>query len=72
MVSVSTAPIIAAAALGGPVAAGWVALIGTTELRELKGRMPWYGSLFNHAGIVLPALVCGYTIEIVGSLAPDP
>ena len=59
MVYVSTAPIIAAAALGGPVAAGWVALIGTTELRELKGRVPWYGTLFNHAGIVLPALVGG-------------
>lgn len=72
IVSVSTAPIIAAAALGGPVAAGWVALIGTTEVRELKGRVPWYGSLFNHAGIVLPALVCGYTIEIIGSVSMDP
>ena len=32
-VSVSIAPVIAAMALGGPVAAGWVALVGTTELR---------------------------------------
>src|SRR5512141_1159467 len=32
MVSVALAPIVAAMALGGPVAAGWVALLGTTEL----------------------------------------
>src|SRR6188474_964412 len=36
VVSVSTAPIVAAMALGGPVAAGWVAAIGTTELREVR------------------------------------
>ena len=23
--------------------AGWVAAIGTTEMRELRGRIPWYG-----------------------------
>ena len=33
-----------------------VALIGTTELRELRGEIPWYGTLANHAGIVLPAI----------------
>ena len=37
VVSVSIATIVATMALGGPVAAGWVALIGTTELRELRG-----------------------------------
>ncbi len=57
LVSVAMAPIVAAMALGGPVAAGWVALIGTTELRELRGRIPWYGTASNHAGVVLPALV---------------
>jgi len=30
LVSVSIAPILAAMTLGGPVAAGWVALLGTT------------------------------------------
>ena len=35
--------------------AGWVAAIGTTELRELRGRIPWYGTLANHAGLMLPA-----------------
>src|SRR3989337_58322 len=47
LVTVSIAPIIAATTLGGPTAGAWVALIGTTELRELRGRIPWYGSLAN-------------------------
>ncbi len=36
--SVLIAPVLATMVLGGPVAAGWVALIGTTELRELRGQ----------------------------------
>src|SRR5688572_32461496 len=57
--SVSTAPILAAIILGGPAVGGWVAAIGTTELRELRGRIPWYGSLANHAGLVIPAVLAG-------------
>ncbi len=53
------APILAAMTLGGPAVGGWVAAIGTTEMRELRGRIPWYGTLANHAGIVLPAIVGG-------------
>ena len=63
LVSVATAPIVAAMALGGPVAAGWVALIGTTELREARGKVPWYGTAANHAGVVLPALIGGLVAE---------
>ena len=63
LVSVAMAPIVAAMALGGPVAVGWVALIGTTEIRELRGRIPWYGTAANHAGVVLPALVGGIVAE---------
>ena len=59
LVSVAIAPIVAAMALGGPTAAGWVALIGTTEVREVRGRIPWYGTAANHAGVVLPALAGG-------------
>src|SRR5262245_50682712 len=55
LVTVSIAPIIAATSLGGPFAGALVALIGSTELRELRGRVPWYGSLANHAGLVVPA-----------------
>jgi putative nucleotidyltransferase with HDIG domain len=65
IVSVSIAPIVAAMVLGGPVAAGWVAAIGTTEMREIRGRVPWYGTLFNHAGIVLPALLGGLVSEAI-------
>ncbi len=57
--AVSMAPIVAAMALGGPAVAGWVAAIGTTELREVRGRIPWYGTLANHAGATLPAIAAG-------------
>ena len=53
----SVAPIVAAGWLGGPTAAAWVALLGTTELRELNGEVPWYGGLANHAMFVLPAIL---------------
>ena len=65
LVSVAIAPIIAAMALGGPVAAGWVALVGTTELREIRGRVPWYGTAANHAGVVLPAIIGGFFVRVV-------
>src|SRR6476659_4744059 len=57
--AVALAPIVAAMSLGGPAVAGWVAAIGTTEMRELRGRIPWYGSLANHAGATLPAIAGG-------------
>jgi putative nucleotidyltransferase with HDIG domain len=58
-VAVSVAPIIASLLLGGPAVGAWVAAIGTTELREVRGRIPWYGTLANHAGLVLPAIGAG-------------
>ena len=66
VVAVSTAPLIAAMALGGPTAAGWVALLGTLEWREVRGRIPWYGSLANHAGIVPAAIVGGAIADLLG------
>jgi len=72
LVSVAIAPIVAAMALGGPVAAGWVALLGTTEVRELRGRIPWYGTLANHAVTVLPAVVGGLVFEQVAGPGPKP
>ncbi len=59
LVSVSIAPILASIDLGGPAVGVWVAAIGSTELRELRGRIPWYGTLSNHAGLVLPAAIGG-------------
>jgi HD-GYP domain-containing protein (c-di-GMP phosphodiesterase class II) len=70
LVSVAIAPIVAAIALGGPAAAGWVALLGTTEIRELRGKVPWYGTASNHAGIVAPALAGGLLADFLRGLAP--
>jgi putative nucleotidyltransferase with HDIG domain len=68
--AVALAPIVGAMVLGGPLVAGIVAAIGTTEIREVRGRIPWYGTLANHAGATLPAVV-GAVIYggIVGLLA---
>ena len=69
--AVALAPIVAALSLGGPAVGGWVALIGTTETREVRGRIPWYGTLVNHAGIVLPTVVAGVVhVAIVSVPAP--
>jgi diguanylate cyclase (GGDEF)-like protein len=56
--------IIAATALGGPVAGGWVAMISTLEARELR-EVPWYGTLANHAAIALSAVLGGVVFDIV-------
>jgi putative nucleotidyltransferase with HDIG domain len=66
LVAVSIAPLIAALALGGPAAGAWVALIGTTEVREIRGRIPWYGTLANHGGIIIPAVVAGSVMQVFG------
>jgi putative nucleotidyltransferase with HDIG domain len=67
--AVSMAPIVAAMVLGGPAVAGWVAALGTTEVREVRGRIPWYGTLVNHAGATLPAVVAGVMYLWLVSLA---
>jgi putative nucleotidyltransferase with HDIG domain len=64
-IDVATAPILASMTLGGPTAAAWVAVLGTTELRELRGRLPWYGTLANHAGAVLPAVAGAVAQQLV-------
>ncbi|MGZ3640907.1 MAG: HD-GYP domain-containing protein [Candidatus Limnocylindrales bacterium] len=73
LVSVSGSAILAAGALGGPAAAGIVAAIGTTEARELRGEIPWYGSLYNHAVLTLPAILAATIYRVaVGSGAFEP
>jgi HD domain len=72
-VAVSTAPLMAVAVLGGPTAAGIVALIGSTDHRELRGRIAWYGTLANHAIIVLPAVTGALVIKaLLGGTSGDP
>src|SRR6185503_18262714 len=68
--AVAIAPIMASIFLGGPAVGGWVAAIGTTEMRELRGRIPWYGSLANHACLVIPAIVAGVVREAGLEFAP--
>lgn len=69
-VAVSTAPLMAATVLGGPTAGAIVALLGTTDIREIRGKVPWYGTLSNHAAIVLPLVVGGLVVDFLRG-APD-
>src|SRR5215210_4710246 len=68
LIAVSIAPVMAAASLGGPAAAAWVAFLGTTEFRELRGRVPWYGTLANHAAIVVPVVIGAFVLVWIRSL----
>ncbi len=65
VVSVSLAPLIVVCALGGPAAAAVAALIGSTELREVRREIPWYGTLYNHAACVLPAVAAALAFQAV-------
>ncbi len=56
--------IIAATALGGPAAGGWVAMISTIETREIR-EVPWYGTFANHAAMALSAVVAGVVFDVV-------
>jgi putative nucleotidyltransferase with HDIG domain len=70
LIAVSIAPVMAAAELGGPAAAAWVALLGTTEIRELRGRVPWYGTLANHAAILVPVVAGAFVLTWVRDASP--
>ncbi len=71
-VSVSISPILAAGAIGGPSAAAIVAAFGTTEWREIRGDVPWYGTLSNHATLVLPAIAGALVWQALGPSASSP
>ena len=65
LLDVSFAPIVAATSLGGPAAAAWTALIGTTQARELRREVPWYGVIANRCGIVAPAVISGLALQTI-------
>jgi len=71
VVSVAASPIIAAAILGGPAAAVIVAAIGSTDSREVRGAVPIYGTIYNHASIVIAVAVGASFYELAMSVAPQ-
>jgi putative nucleotidyltransferase with HDIG domain len=64
-VSVGFGPVLAAVALGGPAAGGFVALLGTFDARELRREVPWYGTLTNHAVLVIAAVTAGVVHDTI-------
>lgn len=72
MLSVFFAPVLAATNLGGPAAGGWVAALGTTELREVRGKVPWYGTLANHATVIIPAVASGWLMSWAKDVSSGP
>ena len=65
VVSVGSAPILASMILGGPAAAAIVSFIGTTDEREVRGQVPWYGTLYNHSAAAASVAVAGMLYEIL-------
>ena len=68
--SVAGSPVLATAFLGGPAAAALVAAIGTFELREIRGEVPWYGTLYNHATYIVPAFAAALTYQAIAGAGP--
>ena len=65
-VSVSVAPVLAAALLGGPSAGAVVAVVGTLEVREFRRQVPWWGVVYNHTFVVFPAVAAGVVMAALG------
>jgi putative nucleotidyltransferase with HDIG domain len=61
---------IAVMALGGPLAAALVGVIGTTDSRELRGQVPWYGTLYNHASAAIAIFLGGAAFEVISRWEP--
>ena len=59
---------IAVMVLGGPFAAALVGLIGTTDSREIRGQVPWYGTLYNHASAAIAVFIGAVIFEVTLSL----
>jgi putative nucleotidyltransferase with HDIG domain len=79
IVDVSTAPLLACAFLGGPAAAAVAAAIGLFELRELRGLapwgrsgVPWYGSAYNHAAVLIPAVLATVVYGLIAGFVFRP
>lgn len=63
----NTAPLLAAlfdTSIANPFAVCWVACLGTFELRDFRGEVPWYGVLFNRANFVLSAFLAWIALSV--------
>lgn len=72
VVSVAAAPILGAAILGGPLAGAFVGALGTIDAREVQRRIPWYGTLFNHALLAISGTAAGIAFAVSADLMAGP
>jgi len=73
--TITTAPLLAAIfdpTLPNPLAACWIAFLGTFEARDFRPReVPWYGVLYNRATLVL-SVYSGWLLLVVTRPAIQP
>jgi putative nucleotidyltransferase with HDIG domain len=79
VVDVGIGPLIACSILGGPIAATIASAIGVFELRELrglvpgvKGGVPWYGTLYNHSSVLIPAVLASLIYRQIAGTSFEP
>jgi len=79
VVDVGIAPLLATAVLGGPAAAAVASAIGVFELRELRGLVPhshggvpWYGTLYNHSAVLIPAVIASVVYGAIAGTTFQP
>jgi len=72
VVNTSIGPLVAVMYLGGPAAAAIVGMLGVTEGRELRGRVPWYGTAANHIGLALPAVAGAFVTQAMPQPSSAP
>jgi HD-GYP domain-containing protein (c-di-GMP phosphodiesterase class II) len=73
----TTAPLIACAfdpQLSNPFAICWIALIGTIEMRDLRGELPIYATLYNRFDYLLSAYAAYLAVDLTrdGVRVDDP
>jgi len=78
LVNTTFAPLLAAAALGGPLAALVAAALGVTEWREVRSLLrradsiPWYGTAYNHAAVAGPLLAGAAVYLLIAGTGFEP
>jgi putative nucleotidyltransferase with HDIG domain len=75
--TITTAPVLAAIfdpQLANPFAVCWVAFLGTFEPRDLRGELPWYGTLYNRSNWVITAFMAWAAFDLVAAstIPEDP